>query len=95
MEDSLRRLCNTDLAELKVKVRTEIIKYINDFRKGNTDFSLCFKKEEEEFWDDLLFLIKCKEYKNVEEFTKLLELNKYLKILEKDFEHIKSLKNGD
>ena len=94
MEDSLRSLCNIDLEELREKVRTEIIKYINDFRKGNTDFSLLFKKEEEVFWNSLLSLIKYKEYENVEEFIKLIKLNNQLDILEKDLEYIKYLKNG-
>ena len=90
MEDSLRRLCNTDLAEQRVKVRTEIIHYINDFRKGNTDFSLFFNEQEEKFWDNLIFDIKRKKYKNAEEFTRLLDLNYYLKILGKNFRDIES-----
>ena len=94
MEDSLRRLCNIDIVELRVKVRNEIIKYINDLRKENSDFALLFKEEEEGFWKSLLNIFKYKKYENMEEFTKLIKLNNQLDILEKDLDYIKYLKNG-
>ena len=94
MEDSLRRLCNIDISELRVEVRNKIIKYVNNLRKENSDFSLLFKEEEELFWKSLLNIIKYKEYKNVEEFIKLIKLNNQLDVIEKELECVKYLKNG-
>ena len=54
MKDVLKGLYDNDIARKRAKVRIEIIKYINDFRKGNTDLSLFFIEKEEEFWDNLI-----------------------------------------
>ena len=42
MKGILRGLYDNDIARQRAKVRIEIIKYINDFRKGNTNLSLFF-----------------------------------------------------
>ena len=90
MKGILRGLYDNDIARQRAKVRTEIIKYINDFRKGNTDLSLFFNEKEEEFWDNLILNIKDKNVKTSEEFIRLLDLNYYLKKLEKNYSEIEN-----
>ena len=90
MKGILRGLYDNDIARQRAKVRTEIIKYINDFRKGNTDLSLFFNEKEEEFWDNLILNIKDKNFKTSEEFIRLLDLNYYLKKLEKSYSEIEN-----
>ena len=90
MKDVLKGLYDNDIARQRAKVRIEIIKYINDFRKGNTDLSLFFIEKEEEFWDNLILNFKDKNIKKFEEFNRLLELNYYLKKLEKVYSEIEN-----
>ena len=90
MKNVLRGLYDNDIARQRAKVRIEIIKYINDFRKGNTDLSLFFNEKEEEFWDNLNLNIKDKNFKTSEEFIRLLDLNYYLKKLEKNYSEIEN-----
>ena len=90
MKGILRGLYDNDIARQREKVRIEIIKYINDFRKGNTDLSLFFNEKEEEFWDNLILNIKDKNVKTSEEFIRLLDLNYYLKKLEKNYSEIEN-----
>ena len=90
MKDVLKGLYDNDIARKRAKVRIEIIKYINDFRKGNTDLSLFFIEKEEEFWDNLILNFKDKNIKKFEEFNRLLELNYYLKKLEKVYSEIEN-----
>ena len=90
MKNVLRGLYDNDIARQRAKVRIEIIKYINDFRKGNTDLSLFFNEKEEEFWDNLILNIKDKNVKTSEEFIRLLDLNYYLKKLEKNYSEIEN-----
>ena len=90
MKEVLRALYDNDIARERAKVRIEIIRYINDFRKGNTDLSLFFKEKEEEFWDKLVLNIKNENFKTSEEFIRLLDLNYYLKKLEKNYSEIEN-----
>ena len=90
MKGILRGLYDNDIPRQRAKVRIEIIKYINDFRKGNTDLSLFFNEKEEEFWDNLNLNIKDKNFKTSEEFIRLLDLNYYLKKLEKNYSEIEN-----
>ena len=90
MKDILRGLYDNDIARQRAKVRIDIIKYINDFRKGNTDFCLFFNEKEEEFWDNLILYIKNKNFKTSGEFIRLLDLNYYLKKLEKNYSEIEN-----
>ena len=90
MKGILRGLYDNDIPRQREKVRIEIIKCINDFRKGNTDLSLFFNEKEEEFWDNLILNIKDKNFKNSEEFIRLLDLNYYLKKLEKNYSEIEN-----
>ena len=90
MKDVLKGLYDNDIARQRAKVRIEIKKYINDFRKGNTDLSLFFIEKEEEFWDNLRLNIKDKNIKTSEEFIRLLDLNYYLKKLEKNYSEIEN-----
>ena len=90
MKDVLKGLYDNDIARQRAKVRIEIKKYINDFRKGNTDLSLFFIEKEEEFWDNLSLNIKDKNIKTSEEFIRLLDLNYYLKKLEKVYSEIEN-----
>ena len=90
MKGILRGLYDNDIPRQREKVRIEIIKFINDFRKGNTDLSLFFNEKEEEFWDNLILNIKDKNFKTSEEFIRLLDLNYYLKKLEKNYSEIEN-----
>ena len=90
MKDVLKGLYDNDIARQRAKVRIEIIKYINDFRKGNTDLSLFFIEKEEKFWDNLILNFKDENIKKFEEFNRLLELNYYLKKLENVYSEIEN-----
>ena len=89
MKDVLKGLYDNDIARQRAKVRIEIKKYINDFRKGNTDL-IFFFIEKEEFWDNLSLNIKDKNIKTSEKFIRLLDLNYYLKKLEKVYSEIEN-----